>query len=245
VGSPVKFFAGPKDFDVLTANCPGVTRAITFACFEVIAVPLLRSLKWINGYVANYGWADHHSHGDDHVLIFPYGTRVFVSSARCKEIPPEVEYDSRSLRQDEGTDPASRRYPELMRSIKSAGHPAAAACRSLLTFHVVFAFYALLSTAIELRVAPFRAVYSRKFCGVITLLCHPWWGPHGSHQPLAAMDMPATASIRPSRRLGCSCQSCFMLCFVCAGRSGGGGGAYWLVSNVPGRGPGQSVATTT
>ena len=25
--------------------------------FSVLVVPLLRSLKWINGYVGNYGWS--------------------------------------------------------------------------------------------------------------------------------------------------------------------------------------------
>src|SRR5207237_1329520 len=53
----VKFFVGPKDFDLLTAIDPDVGKAIDFGMFTVIVVPLLRSLKWVNGYVGNYGWS--------------------------------------------------------------------------------------------------------------------------------------------------------------------------------------------
>src|SRR6476469_9462371 len=56
-GQPIKFFIGPKDFDVLQAMGPDMTRAINFGTFSVIVVPLLRSLKWVHNYVGNWGWS--------------------------------------------------------------------------------------------------------------------------------------------------------------------------------------------
>src|SRR5947209_6449118 len=53
----VKFFAGPKDFDVLVSINSDLTQAINFGMFAVIVVPLLRSLKWVHGYIGNYGWS--------------------------------------------------------------------------------------------------------------------------------------------------------------------------------------------
>ena len=43
--TPLKFFAGPKDFDVLASIDRDVVRAIDFGMFAVLVVPLLRSLK--------------------------------------------------------------------------------------------------------------------------------------------------------------------------------------------------------
>src|SRR5258706_412683 len=49
-GAPIRFFVGPKDFDVLTAVDRDLALAINFGMFKVIVVPLLRSLKWVNGF---------------------------------------------------------------------------------------------------------------------------------------------------------------------------------------------------
>ena len=42
---------------MLAAIDRDLTGAINFGMFTVIVVPLLRSLKWVNGYVGNYGWS--------------------------------------------------------------------------------------------------------------------------------------------------------------------------------------------
>jgi YidC/Oxa1 family membrane protein insertase len=43
-GSPITFFVGPKEFDVLAALDPAFVKAINFGLFAVIVVPLLRTL---------------------------------------------------------------------------------------------------------------------------------------------------------------------------------------------------------
>ena len=53
----VRVFLGPKDFDILKAVDGDLVRSIDFGIFSPIAVPLLHALKWIDGFVGNYGWS--------------------------------------------------------------------------------------------------------------------------------------------------------------------------------------------
>ncbi len=53
----LRFFVGPKQFDVLQAVDPEFTKAINFGMFRVFCVPLLNALKWVHSYVGNWGWA--------------------------------------------------------------------------------------------------------------------------------------------------------------------------------------------
>ena len=41
----------------LTAVDRDLVRAIDFGMFAWLVVPLLRALKWVNGYIGNYGWS--------------------------------------------------------------------------------------------------------------------------------------------------------------------------------------------
>src|SRR5690606_20594099 len=52
-----RFFFGPKDFESLKALGPEFTNAIDFGIFRWLVVPLLNAMKWVNGYLGNYGWS--------------------------------------------------------------------------------------------------------------------------------------------------------------------------------------------
>jgi len=154
---PVRFFAGPKDFDVLASIGPDVTRAINFGMFAVIVVPLLKSLKWVNVYVGNYGWAIIILTVIINIVIFPLRHKSVVSMRKMQEIQPEVKSIQDRYAKLKATDPAKQKMnQELMALYKDRGvNPASGCVPILLTFPLIFAFYALLSTAIELRGAPF------------------------------------------------------------------------------------------
>jgi YidC/Oxa1 family membrane protein insertase len=152
----VKFFVGPKDFDVLTAIDPDVAKAIDFGMFTVIVVPLLRSLKWVNGYVGNYGWSIIILTFIINLILFPLRHKSVVSMRKMQEIQPEVKSIQDRYKNLKATDPAKQKMnTELMALYKERGvNPASGCVPMLLTFPFIFAFYALLSTAIELRGAP-------------------------------------------------------------------------------------------
>jgi YidC/Oxa1 family membrane protein insertase len=152
----VKFFVGPKDFDVLTAVDPDVAKAIDFGMFTIIVVPLLRSLKWVNAYVGNYGWSIIILTFLINVILFPLRHKSVVSMRKMQEIQPEVKAIQDRYKNLKATDPAKQKMnTELMALYKERGvNPASGCVPMLLTFPFIFAFYALLSTAIELRGAP-------------------------------------------------------------------------------------------
>ena len=156
-GAPVKFFAGPKDFDVLASVDREFVRAIDFGWFAFLVVPLLRSLKWINGYVGNYGWSIIFLTIIINALMFPLRHKSVVSMRKMQELQPEVKAIQDRYAKLKTTDPAKQKMnQELMALYKERGvNPASGCVPMLLTMPVLFAFYSLLSTAIELRGAPF------------------------------------------------------------------------------------------
>ena len=156
-GSNVAFFMGPKDYDVLRAIDPNLTRAIDFGIFAWLVVPLLRSLKWVNGYVGNYGWSIVLLTVLINLVMFPLRHKSVVSMRRMQEIQPEIKSIQDRYAKLKITDPARQKMnTEMMALYKERGvNPASGCVPMLLTLPVLFAFYAMLSVAIELRGAPF------------------------------------------------------------------------------------------
>jgi YidC/Oxa1 family membrane protein insertase len=153
---PLKFFAGPKDFDVLASIDRDVTRAIDFGMFGFLVVPLLRSLKWVNGYVGNYGWSIIILTVLINAIMFPLRHKSVVSMRKMQEIQPEAKAIQDRYAKYKATDPAKQKMnQELMALYKERGvNPASGCVPMLLTMPVLFAMWALLQTSIELRGAP-------------------------------------------------------------------------------------------
>ena len=151
------FFFGPKDFDVLAAVDRDLVRAIHFGLFSWLVVPLLRALKWVNVYVGNYGWSIIALTGLINLVMFPLRHKSVVSMRRMQEIQPEVKAIQDRYANLKMTDPARQNMnKEMMQLYKERGvNPASGCVPMLLTLPVLFAFYAMLSVAIELRGAPF------------------------------------------------------------------------------------------
>jgi YidC/Oxa1 family membrane protein insertase len=153
----VKFYIGPKDFDQLAAIDRPLVRAIDFGYFAFVVVPLLRALNWIHDYTGNYGWAIIILTIAINAAMFPLRHKSVVSMRRMQEIQPEAKAIQDRYAKLKSTDPAKQKMnQELMALYRERGvNPASGCVPMLLTFPVLFAFYALLTTAIELRGAPF------------------------------------------------------------------------------------------
>src|SRR6266568_4994373 len=151
------FFAGPKDFDVLASVDRDLVRSIDFGMFAWLVVPLLRALKWINGYVGNYGWSLIILTALINLAMFPLRHKSVVSMRKMQEIQPEVKAIQDRYAKLKMSDPArGKMNNELMALYKERGvNPASGCVPMLLTMPVLFAFYSMLSVAIELRGAPF------------------------------------------------------------------------------------------
>ena len=152
-----KFFAGPKDFDVLAAVDRDLVRSIDFGMFAWLVVPLLRALKWVNGYVGNYGFSIILLTVLINLAMFPLRHKSVVSMRRMQELQPEVKAIQDRYAKLKVTDPARQKMnTEMMSLYRERGvNPASGCVPMLLTLPVLFAFYSMLSVAIELRGAPF------------------------------------------------------------------------------------------
>jgi YidC/Oxa1 family membrane protein insertase len=153
------YFIGPKDFDVLRGVDPRLelVRAIDFGMFAPIVVPLLQALKGVNRLLGNYGWSIVVLTVIINVAIFPLRHRSMVSMKKMQALQPEVKAIQERYAKYKLTDPERQKMnQEMMGLYKSKGvNPASGCVPMLLTLPILFAFYAMLSAAIELRGAPF------------------------------------------------------------------------------------------
>jgi YidC/Oxa1 family membrane protein insertase len=155
--APFTFFLGPKEFDLLQRVDAELPRVIHFGMFGFLATPLLKALKWVNEFVGNYGFSIIILTILINVVMFPLRHKSAVSMRKMQQIQPQVKAIQDRYAKLKMTDPARQKMnQELMELYKAKGaNPASGCVPMLLTFPVLFAFYALLSQAIELRGAPF------------------------------------------------------------------------------------------
>ena len=154
---PSRYFMGPKDFDVLAGVDRNLVRAIDFGMFSWLVVPLLRALKWVNGYLGNYGWSIIALTVIINLVMFPLRHKSVVSMRKMQDLQPEVKAIQDRYSKLKMSDPGRQKMnTELMNLYRERGvNPASGCVPMLLTLPVLFAFYAMLSVAIELRGAPF------------------------------------------------------------------------------------------
>jgi YidC/Oxa1 family membrane protein insertase len=152
-----RFFLGPKQFDLLAATDKELVRTINFGIFDWLVVPLLRALNAVNRYVGNYGWSIIALTILINLAMWPLRHKSMVSMRKMQALQPQVKAIQDRYANLKMTDPARQKMnTELMNLYREKGvNPASGCVPMLLTFPVLFAFYAMLSQAIELRGAPF------------------------------------------------------------------------------------------
>ncbi len=153
----MRVFAGPKDFDVLKATDPQMVRIINFGILSWLAVPLLRALKSINGYVGNYGWAIIILTILINAAMFPLRHKSMVSMRKMQALQPQIKAIQGRYSKLKATDPARQKMnAEMMSLYREKGvNPASGCVPMLLTMPVLLALYQMLAQAIEVRGAPF------------------------------------------------------------------------------------------
>jgi YidC/Oxa1 family membrane protein insertase len=153
----VKFFVGPKQFDLLRSVDSELVRAIDFGMFAWLVVPLLGALKWLFGFVGNYGWSIIALTIGLNLAMFPLRHKSTVAMRKMQAIQPRMKAIQDRYASLKITDPARQKMNEEIAELykKEGVNPASGCVPMLLTLPVLLAFYALLSQSIELRGAPF------------------------------------------------------------------------------------------
>jgi YidC/Oxa1 family membrane protein insertase len=154
---------GSKDYDRLKALPYGLDETIELGTLKPLVVPLLIALHWIHDrIVANYGWAIVLLTILIKLLLLPLTHRSTVSMRKMQDLNPKVQAVRDRYRQklrDKAGKPnleAQRKMnEEVMGIYKEAGvNPAGGCLPLLIQMPILFAFYRLLSTAVDLRHAP-------------------------------------------------------------------------------------------
>jgi YidC/Oxa1 family membrane protein insertase len=153
----VRFFVGPKQFDVMQSVDPEFVRAIHYGIFSWMVVPLLSALKWLYGFLGNYGWAIVVLTILLNLVLFYPRHRSVVAMRKMQAIQPEMKAIQDRYAHLKATDPAKQKMnTEIMNLYRERGvNPASGCVPMLLTMPVLLAFYSLLSMSIELRGAPY------------------------------------------------------------------------------------------
>ncbi len=156
-------YFGPKQYQVLAALGWGLERTVRWGSFGLLAKPLLLALQWIHGHmVANYGWAILLLTLLIKVVTLPLTHKSYVSMRKMQELNPKMQAIRERWRpklkdrQGRANLEAQRKMNEEITGLfKAEGvNPAGGCLPMLLQLPILWAFYNLLSTAIELRGAP-------------------------------------------------------------------------------------------
>jgi YidC/Oxa1 family membrane protein insertase len=172
--SRTRLFVGPKDYDLLRSLGLGLEPLVDFGFFSFIALPLFYAMKFLERYVGNFGWAIVVLTVVIRLLFFPFLHRGQLKMRKMqdkmKRVQPKVkamrERYHRLERKEIERGNAQARYKlrqqmnqEMMDLYKQEGiNPLGqmSGCLPLLLqIPILYAFYTILSLAIELRKAPF------------------------------------------------------------------------------------------
>jgi len=156
-------FWGAKELHRLSALPINLEETVDLGFFGFLARPLLWGLRWIHANVVqNYGWAIILMTVLIRIVLFPLTHKSTVSMQKMQELNPKVQAIKNKyrgkLKDKKGRPDAAaqkKMNEEVMGVYKTAGvNPAGGCFPMLLQIPVFFAFYQVLSLAIELRHAP-------------------------------------------------------------------------------------------
>jgi YidC/Oxa1 family membrane protein insertase len=150
-------FFGPKKAEILEQY--GLERTLKLGMFGFIARLLLTALVWLYGITANYGWAIVILTVIIKIILYPLQHKSIVSMKKMQQVQPKVNAIKDKYKKAK-TDPDQRNKMnmEMMKLYQQEGiNPMSGCLPILLQLPILWAFYSLLSNAIELRGAEFMA----------------------------------------------------------------------------------------
>ncbi len=160
-----RLFAGPLQFDVLgsihTTAADGSTTGedlkplIQFGFLKIIAEPLFLLLRFVDGYVGNWGWAIVLVTLFFNLLMLPTRFMMMKSSLKMQRIQPKMDAIKRKYAHLKATDPKrAEMNQETMQLYKDENINMYGGCLPLLVqMPLFFAYYRVLANVIELRQA--------------------------------------------------------------------------------------------
>ncbi len=152
----LRVFVGPKDLDVLKNVQPPLDGLVQFGWLGFIAAPLFYVLRWMHGFIPNYGWAIVILTVAINMLLYPLTLKSWRSMQKMQRVAPEIRsiqdrYKKYSLR-----DPRKQEMnKEVMAVYAREGiNPMGSCLPTLVQFPIWYGVNRMLTATIELRHAP-------------------------------------------------------------------------------------------
>jgi YidC/Oxa1 family membrane protein insertase len=154
---------GAKQYDRLASFPWGLERTVRWGWLGFLARPLLVSLQWIHAHLTpNYGWAIVLLTVALKIVLLPLSIASFKSMRKMQKLSPKMqairERYRPKLRDKQGrfnADMQRQMNEEIMALYRQEGvNPAGGCLPILVQLPIFFAFYQLLSTAVELWHSP-------------------------------------------------------------------------------------------
>jgi YidC/Oxa1 family membrane protein insertase len=150
-------YVAPKDLAVLRAANPPLDGLVDFGFFSIVAKPLFISMRYINDHwVHNYGWAIVLLTILINAAMFPLRLKGLRSAQEMQKVQPILKGIQDKYKSYKFNDPRKQKMnEEIMKVYSEHGiNPFGSCLPMLLQLPFLYAFYAVLGVAIELRHAP-------------------------------------------------------------------------------------------
>lgn len=159
-----RIFVGPKELKTLEAiSVPTITGAepdlrglVNFGFFGVIARPLFIWLRWTYGFVHNWGWAIVIQTLIINLALLPLRISSMKSALKMQRIQPQMNAIKEKYKKYTMRDPRRQEMnTEIGELMKREGvSPVGGCLPMLIQMPFLFAYYAMLGSALDLRQAP-------------------------------------------------------------------------------------------
>jgi YidC/Oxa1 family membrane protein insertase len=144
-------YIGPRDIDILHRQNAQLERTIDFGWFDIISKPLLLTLKFLNGFLHNYGISIIVLTIIIKILFWPLTNKSFKSMKGMQKLQPEIAALKEKYK--DNREEFAKKQMELFKRYKV--NPLGGCLPMLLQIPVFIALYRALMDSIELRHATF------------------------------------------------------------------------------------------
>jgi YidC/Oxa1 family membrane protein insertase len=149
----LRIYVGPKDYDDLKKMNPPLHSLVDFGWLEFISDPLFHGLKWLHGYVPNWGWAIVVLTLVINTLLFPLRISSYKTTLKMQRVAPEIKAIQEKYKKYSMRDPRKAEMNKEVMAIYSREgiNPVGGCFQMFLQMPVWIGLNRALSYAIEMR----------------------------------------------------------------------------------------------
>lgn len=146
-----RLFLGPKDQDRMDDVAEGLRLTVDYGWLTIIAYPLFLALRWIHGFVGNWGWAIIILTIAIKAVFYKLSEASYKSMAKMRKLQPRMQ----ALKERYGDDRQRMGQATMELYKKEKINPLGGCLPILVQIPVFIALYWMLLESVELRQAPF------------------------------------------------------------------------------------------